>query len=200
MSHHLLLYTHLLLLLSKNVQHSEWVKFQQSIVIDGFETGQTTSVVAGVGQKKRGGKAVRKRMQNKNELVAGETGDKDLQLGGGQYPPLRYSEEETNRLLAEAYANIPERAGKRGTRNLQRQSNRWHDVRKARKVMKKNYGIKQHTKRMETRSKVVAAVKGVKADAPATRERDAAYQQHVMERWTQVMFGGDDDDEQKESA
>ena len=51
---------------------------------------------------------------------------------------------------------------------------------------------------METRSKVVAAVKGVKADAPATRERDAAYQQHVMERWTQVMFGGDDDDDEQD--
>ena len=52
---------------------------------------------------------------------------------------------------------------------------------------------------METRSKVVAAVKGVKADAPATRERDAAYQQqHVMERWTHVMFGGDDNEEEDE--
>jgi hypothetical protein len=55
---------------------------------------------------------------------------------------------------------------------------------------------------METWSKVVAAVKGVKADAPvfeqfstpATRERDAAYQQqHVMEHWTHAMYGGDDE-------
>jgi hypothetical protein len=56
---------------------------------------------------------------------------------------------------------------------------------------------------METWSKVVAAVKGVKADAPATWKRDAAYQQqHVMKRWTHVMNGGDDEqvDEQKESA
>ena len=43
--------------------------------------------------------------------------------------------------------------------------------------------------------------KGVKKDAPAVRERGAAYQQHVSDRWTHAMFGGDEqDEEQKESA
>ena len=69
--------------------------------------------------------------------------------------------------------------------------------------MKKNYGIdygtKQHMRRMETRSG--SSHKGVKKDAPAVRERGAAYQQHVSDRWTHAMFGGDEqDEEQKESA
>lgn len=37
------------------------------------------------------------------------------QLKGGEFPALRYSDEETERLLTEAYAAIPPRAGKRGT-------------------------------------------------------------------------------------
>lgn len=149
----------------------------------------------GSGKKRRGGKALRKRMEKKSldEAVV-ET----YTVGGGQYAPQRYSEEETERLLAEAYANIPKRDGKRGTRQLQRQSNRWHAVRKARKIAKKNYGIKQHTRRMERRSLVVRNVLQAKEDAPATRERDAAYQQHVLEQWTQAMFGGAEEEEKRE--
>eukprot|EP00545_Synedropsis_sp_CCMP1620_P008377 CAMPEP_0119029696 /NCGR_PEP_ID=MMETSP1176-20130426/40652_1 /TAXON_ID=265551 /ORGANISM="Synedropsis recta cf, Strain CCMP1620" /LENGTH=222 /DNA_ID=CAMNT_0006986047 /DNA_START=92 /DNA_END=760 /DNA_ORIENTATION=- len=176
---------------SSNLQHEEWVKFQNSISIDGFETGQTTTVQANIGQKRRGGKAVRKRMQKSAELTEQE---QEYNIGGGQYPPLRYSEEETERLLKEAYANIPKRDGKRGTRNLQRQSNRWHKVRQARKIAKKNYGIKQHERRMLKRSQVVSDVKQVKVDAVGIRELEQAYQGFVASQWTKIMFAEDETD------
>lgn len=176
------------------------MKFQQSISIDGFETGQTTTVQTSLGKKRRGGKKVRKRLENKNELTAKA---KDYEIGGGQYPALQYSEEETERLLAEAYAGLPKKAGKRGTKHLQRESNRWHVIRKAAKVRKKNYGIRQHTRRMLKRSKVVRDVKQMKVDAVGIREHEAAYQQIVADEWTRIMLGGNDDDgaegEQQES-
>jgi hypothetical protein len=172
------------------LQHQEWVKFQQSIAIQGFETGQTTTLTGGLGPKRRGGKAARKR-RDKEELekVMQEKQRKLDIVGGGQYPPLRYSPEETDRLLKEAYDNLPKRTGKRGTRNLKRQANRWHAVRKARKIAKKNYGIRKHERRMAERSRISREVRETKAEAPLIRERDAAYQQHVLERWTEIMFG-----------
>lgn len=47
-----------------NEQHKEWVKFQQGLQVDGFDTGQTLTVTnsAMTGLKARGGKAVRKRL------------------------------------------------------------------------------------------------------------------------------------------
>jgi hypothetical protein len=43
------------------MQHEQhWVKFQQSIAVDGFETGQTTMEVRTSNKKARGGKAKRK--------------------------------------------------------------------------------------------------------------------------------------------
>lgn len=141
-------------------------------------------------------KAKKAAVTGNDAILKHAAADRAAQVGGGNYPPLRYSQEETDRLLAEAYGSIPERAGKRGTRNLQRQSNRWHAVRKARKISKKNYGIKTHTRRMETRSKLVRDVKGVKEEAPSLRERDAAYQQQVLQRWVEFMIvhPNDDDD------
>jgi hypothetical protein len=153
---------------------------------------------SGIGQKRRGGKNVRKRLMAKSggppKLSIAQ---QDFQLGGGEYPPLRYSEEETNRLLEEAYASIPERAGKRGTRNLRRQSNRWEVVRRARNLSKTNYGIRTHERRMAHRSRLATEVRQVKQDAPSVRERDTAYQQYVLEKWTNIMF---DEQEEKDSA
>lgn len=46
-----------------NIQHAAWVKFQQSIAVDGFDTGATVTLNdASGGAKRRGGKALRKRM------------------------------------------------------------------------------------------------------------------------------------------
>jgi hypothetical protein len=157
--------------------------------------------VSGIGQKRRGGKKVRKRLMAKSggaEKIS--IAQQDFQLGGGEYPPLRYSEEETNRLLEEAYASIPERAGKRGTRNLRRQANRWEAVRTARNLSKTNYGIRTHERRMAHRSRLATEVRQVKEDAPSVRERDAAYQQYVLEQWTHRMFEEQEQGDEKDSA
>ena len=156
---------------------------------------------SGIGQKRRGGKKVRKRLLAKSggpqKLSIAQ---QDFQLGGGEYPPLRYSEEETNRLLEEAYANIPKRAGKRGTRNLKRQSNRWEVIRRARQLSKTNYGIRTHERRMAHRSRLATEVRQIKQDAPSLKERDAAYQKYVLEQWTQFMFEDQEQREEKDTA
>ena len=41
---------------------------------------------------------------------------------------------------------------------------------------------------MLVRSKVVRDVKDVKLEAPAVRERDAAYQAHVLQQWVKIMI------------
>jgi hypothetical protein len=162
------------------MQHEQWVKFQQSIAVDGFETGQTMEVRTS-NKKARGGKAKRKTQKTELEERIAERA-RFTGVGGGEYPPLRYSDEETERLLAEAYAAVPERAGKRGTRNLKRQGVRWHLVRKIHKKYK--YHMEGHqTRKMEKRSLKIKQVKGVLEASPSIRERDRAYQAQVFERW-----------------
>jgi len=164
--------------------HEEWVKLQQSIAVDGFDTGQMTKASSSVGQKKRGGKAVRRREAKELELTK-TTADRERmlsELGGGEYPPERYSDEETERLLALAYANIPERAGKRGTRNLKRQHLRWHYVRRARKKLKREK-IQAHFRRMAKRSRIAKEVMAIKATSADVVEKEQAYQQQVLERY-----------------
>ncbi|KAL7447847.1 hypothetical protein ACHAWC_000153, partial [Mediolabrus comicus] len=109
---------------SGSSQHNTWVEFQRSIAVTGFETGQTVREQT-LGKKSRGGKMDRKRKEREAELEAALRGADNTQLKGGEFPSLRYSDDETERLLAQAYAAIPPRAGKRGTRNLKRQKRRW---------------------------------------------------------------------------
>jgi hypothetical protein len=48
----------------ENLQHEAWVQFQQNIAVDGFDTGAVTTFNdASGGVKRRGGKALRKRME-----------------------------------------------------------------------------------------------------------------------------------------
>ena len=101
------------------LQHQEWVKFQQSISVDGFETGQVTT--AKVLKKSKGGRRIRRKKEREME----EWQAKQANLGLGKFPAIRYSPEETERLLAEAMATLPKREGKRGTRNLKRQKRRY---------------------------------------------------------------------------
>lgn len=169
----------------KSAQHDEWVKFQKTVSVEGFETGHTMDLL----KKKRGGKARRKQAQA--ALADQEAGmDSGLaELGGGEYPPLRYSDEETERLLAEAYAAIPERAGKRGTRNKKRQEKRWHLVRQVREKYK--HHLAQHQERkMQKRSQKIQSVKAVLDEAPDIRERDREYQAQVLQRWAATMVQG----------
>jgi hypothetical protein len=170
------------------LQHQEWVKFQQSIAVDGFETGQTTkaTVTALTGRKDRGGKQLRKRKE-KESAESKKTERLTESLGGGLFPPLRYSEQDTERLLAEAYAALPKRMGKRGTNNLKRQRVRWFRVRKIRAKIK-DYRVKAHYRKMEKRGAIVKEVLAIKESAAETRARDAAYQNAVFTKWSQRML------------
>jgi hypothetical protein len=166
------------------LQNQEWVKFQQSIAVDGFETGQTMEVRTS-NKKVRGGKSRRKTGKSEVEERIAERA-RFTGMGGGEYPPLRYSDSETERLLAEAYAAVPTRDGKRGTRNLKRQGTRWHLVRKIHKKVK--YHMAEHqTRKMAKRSLKIKQVKGVLEASPGIRESDRAYQARVFERWAANM-------------
>jgi|UPI000581A661 hypothetical protein len=166
------------------LQHQTWVNFQKSISVEGFETGQT--VVVKSTKKTRGGQAARRRSKMSSFEAKLQERKRFTDVGGGRLPPMRYSEEETERLLTEAYANLPERAGKRGTRNLKRQANRWHLVRKIRKKYKHNLANFQ-IRKMEKRSDTIKQVKKVLADSPAIQQRDREYQLKILQRWAANM-------------
>lgn len=171
------------------LQHQEWVKFQQSIAVKGFETGQTVTLQTGDKKKQRDSNRRRRRSRPTAAEEAFAERQRLTSFGGGLYPPLRYSDEETERLLAEAYAAIPPRAGKRGTRNLKRQNVRWHLVRKIRKKYKKHMAAFQ-VRKMQERSRKVAAVKQLLQDAPAAVQRDREYQAQVFQKWAENMKQG----------
>ena len=165
------------------LQHQEWVDFQQSIAVADFETGQTVTVQHT--RTRRSGQ--KSRRDQRRELVARLAERKRrTTYSAGRTPPFRYSDEETERLLAEAYAAIPPRAGKRGTRNLKRQHLRWFRVRKARKKYKKQL-VKAHEREMLARQRKIRLVKQVLAAAPDRVRRDREYQLHVYQQWANRM-------------
>ncbi len=155
-------------------QQQDWVDVQQSLSIGTFP-GK-----AGVSAR-----ATKKAKQNAVEAAAER--QRLTKAGGGLYPPLRYSPEETELLLKEAYEAVPERAGKRGTRQAKRQGRRWQAVRKIRKKYKKLL-VRAHYRKMEKRSLKVAQVKAVLAEAPDIVKRDREYQAEVFRRWAQTML------------
>mmetsp|Transcript_132346 Transcript_132346/g.197201 ORF Transcript_132346/g.197201 Transcript_132346/m.197201 type:complete len:286 (+) Transcript_132346:111-968(+) len=168
------------------LQHQEWVKFQQSITVDGFQTGQTVTTSAL--KKSRGGKQSRKRREKELERLQ-QSSQSASAVADLKYPAIRYSEEETEELLKLAFAAIPERAGKRGTRNLRRQSRRWFLVRKIRAKYKRHI-IAAHERRMEKRHWKREKVKHMKHEvAPKALVKDVQYQQAVLTRWAETMFG-----------
>eukprot|EP00559_Dactyliosolen_fragilissimus_P000981 CAMPEP_0184858158 /NCGR_PEP_ID=MMETSP0580-20130426/3276_1 /TAXON_ID=1118495 /ORGANISM="Dactyliosolen fragilissimus" /LENGTH=180 /DNA_ID=CAMNT_0027354141 /DNA_START=265 /DNA_END=807 /DNA_ORIENTATION=- len=167
------------------MQHEAWVKFQQKISVEGFDTGQTTSVsrLALTGKKGRGGKATRKKRER--ELALAKAKGSSPQIGSGQFPSFRLADEETDRLLAEAYAGIPARAGPRRNRSLKRQKWRWWRVRKDHAI-KKQERIRAHEKRMEKRSRITKEVKEVKTGAHEIRESDKAYREGLLLKWAEL--------------
>eukprot|EP01083_Nonionella_stella_P262795 893263_1 len=84
----------------QDTNQQQWNKWQKNLL--------QTDESAAPKKKKRGGKALRKREALKS-ATAEDGGNRLLDAGSGQFPPLRFSDEETERLLAEAYAGIPER-------------------------------------------------------------------------------------------
>jgi len=143
-------------------QHKEWLAFQNSISVEGFEATTAANL--------------------KNAAADEEERQRLTQAGGGLYPPLRYSPEDTERLLAEAYAAIPERAGPRGNRRQKRQRTRWHLVRKIHKKQKKHL-VRAHFRKMEERSRRIREVKEVLEEAPSIRQRDREYQAMILKRY-----------------
>lgn len=176
------------------LQHKEWVAFQQSIAVEGFETGQTTTVQST--KKTRGGKKATKRKQTRRDLMEEKLKERQrlTGAGGGEFPPLRYSDEETERLLAQAYAALPVRTGKRGTKNLHRQKRRWHLVREIRRKYKAHMANFQ-VRKMAKRSRKIREVKAIIDAAPGIRQRDREYQLSVYQRWAATMVA----DQQGES-
>lgn len=165
------------------LQHQEWAKFQQSISVDGFQTGQVTT--AAVLKKGRGGKQVRRRKEKELDRLQ----QSNLAVSTDEkFPAIRYSQEETERLLEQAYGALPERTGKRGTRNLQRQDNRWQLVRKIRAKYKAQIAA-AHERRMEKRHWNRQQVIAAKEQAPTLRAQDSGYQAQVLQRWANTMHG-----------
>mmetsp|Transcript_29314 Transcript_29314/g.80517 ORF Transcript_29314/g.80517 Transcript_29314/m.80517 type:complete len:327 (+) Transcript_29314:52-1032(+) len=177
-------------------QHNEWVEFQKSIAVEGFETGQVTEALKGAKNRRKAQKVAYRRLKARVEK------DKDrqkyLKVSGGTFPPLSYSPEETARLLAQAEAALPKRDGKRGTRNLKRQRYRWWLVRQIRKKQKRNI-YRAHLRRMEERSRRVRLVKEVLRNASERQAKDRDYQLESFKRWAaktgQPLHDADDDSE-----
>jgi hypothetical protein len=174
----------------ESASHQEWIKFQKSIAVEGFETGQV--MTAKTGKKTRGGKARNKERLTEVEQKLAER-QRLTESGGGQYPPLRYEDSETERLLAEAYEALPERGGKRGTRNLKRQKRRWFLVRKIHSKYKYHMANFQ-TRKMEKRKQRMVDVREVLEAAPDIRKADREYQAQVFQRWAATMTQGQGED------
>ena len=99
---------------------------------------------------------------------------------------MRYSDEETERLLKEAYDNLPKKGISKKTRQLKRQRIRHRVIRKARYI-KKQERIASHFARMEKRSLVVKDVKRVIETADSIREKDLMYQRKVLMKWAEIQ-------------
>ncbi len=165
------------------LQHQEWVKFQQSIRVDGFQTGQLTT--ATTLKKNRGGKQARNRKTR--ELALLQQGDPKFADSTDKFPAIRYSPEETQELLKLAFDTLPTRTGKRGTRNLKRQSRRWKLVRDIRAKYKRQI-IAAHERRMVHRKWTRQKTKEAKQAAPQLCDKDAQYRAQVLRRWAATMF------------
>ncbi len=107
------------------------------------------------------------------------------QLKGGEFPSLRYSDEETERLLAQAYAAIPPRAGKRGTRHLKREKRRW-EIKRQYDATKKQERMAEHERRMAKRHEISQAMYNMRIDAVDMKEKEQAYHMSVMNRWADM--------------
>lgn len=155
--------------------------------MDGFQTGQTTTATAL--KKSRGGKqARRKREKELARLGALQPQEENLSAVAQKFPAIRYSPEETDELLKLAYATLPERTGKRGTRNLKRQAERWRRVRKIRSDYKANIE-EAHYRRMEARNYKRERTKTTKEASVEIRQRDLEYQKNILQKWVENMSG-----------
>jgi hypothetical protein len=170
-------------------QHSEWVEFQKSIAVEGFETGQILSVIDATKKGRSGNKAASKKRLTKRDEMAEKIRERQRLAGGGggEFPPMRYSDAETERLLQQAYASIPPRTGPRGTLQLKRQKRRWHLVREIHRKYK-GHIMQSHERRMKQRSKKIRDIMDFTANvAPAIVQQDIEYQNQVRQRYRSML-------------
>lgn len=165
--------------------NAAWVEFQKSIRVEGFDTGQQTTTTSFVQGKRRGGKRARARRERLLAEREAERGDETI-VGGGHFPAMRYDPEETERLLAEAYTGLPERAGPRGSRRIKRGERKMRDKRRYHRKKKREL-IRAHFARNEKLSQKYRDICQAKEDAVETRERDREYQQGVLERYLDAL-------------
>jgi len=174
--------------LSPFTQHQEWVKFQQSLKVSGFQTGQVTATSL-LKKSTRGGKQARKKREKELARLGafegisadGRQGAK-LSAAAAKFPAIRYSPDETEKLIKLAYETLPRRTGKRGTKNLRRQANRWRTVRKIRSDYKAQL-MQAHRRRMEHRKYKRDRTDRTKLVSVDQRRRDLDYQGKILQRW-----------------
>lgn len=163
-----------------SVQHKQWVEFQKSIAVQGFETGQMTQILQGhtLTRLQRAQKRAQKRLERR---VLDEK-ERRLQIQTGEYPSLRLSDDETQRLLEQAKAAIPVRTGKRGTKRIFRNFQRWWRVRKCRKKYRRQIAAANVRKDL-ARQRNWKIVKAMIQFTPHCQAADRSYQWEAFQRW-----------------
>jgi len=176
------------------IQNEAWVNFQQNIAVSGFDTGQVLKARVVRQSDRKSGSAYNIKPLKASEVAAMKKQFERPELPdikSGNMPALRYSDEETEKLLKMAHDALPKRAGKRGTRNLKRQKRRWFLVRKIH-AKKKQWKIREHHTKMLKRSQKVQRVQKVIKEAPDIIEQDRLYQEKNFQRWLRTMTGASD--------
>lgn len=163
-----------------NDADAEWNKFQETLRFDTIDENNLPT-----NTKKRGGKAMRKKKDREMELLKKQEG-RMTDVGTGQFPPLRYSDEETEKLLAEAYAALPEKGISKKRRHKQRMANRFKAIRKARHL-KKQEKIAHHFATMAKRNIISNQVRRVVNESVEVRNQDLEYQRRVLKKWAVIQ-------------
>ena len=101
-------------------------------------------------------------------------------------------------MLAEAYAAIPPRDGKRGTNNLRREKRRMH-IKRQYAAKKKQEKYEHHLARMKKRHEISVQVYETRKDAPEVCRKDREYQERVLEMWAMMNGHAQPKQESKES-
>lgn len=157
----------------KGGQDQQWAKWQNALL---KKEGDAPTI------KRRGGKALNK----KKEVIESLSSQERLLEGAGpgQFPPLRFSDEETERLLKEAYSKIPKKVGGKKTRRKKRMANKFNAIRKARAIKKKEK-VEHHFDRMEKRSFQLEGINRMKELAVEVRVEDQEYQAAILQQWAE---------------
>jgi len=165
-----------------NSQNEEWVKFQENLEVKAVgDTGSSQRLAEAIANLGNRSNAMQKKMVKTLTRSGSIT---PSEIGGGFYPPARLSDEETESLLKEAYANLPERTGKRGTKALKRQRRRWKLVRDIHKKYKQGK-VRAHFRKTAHRGALTRECQAIRADAPTLRDTEKDYQMIVLRGWAQ---------------